>query len=247
MQFTLTSNERVAMKKRYIVLLVCIMSVALTRVNALNLGVYADGAAGRMFLSDVTWGKEIHDNFAGGCGIALKTPLMRVKDADYRLGLGFDRVVIPRTSRYATDYYDTYRVNLNNLLTYTFYSQNKIGLWAGPQISFSAISGSKHSAGNKRMRDLAFVVVAPTDTVTAVLIKDWLSKNISYMDYTLSIAPVIGIDYAAREDLIVSADAGLRGGVHLTARDPGSMFRYEGFCELAVLLRINRDEAPKEE
>jgi hypothetical protein len=138
-------------------------------------------------------------------------------------------------------------VNLNNLLTYTFYHRNRIGLWVGPQISFSVISGSLHSSGSKRMRDLAFAPGLPADEAAALLIKDSLGKNKSYMDYTLSLAPVVGIDYTATGYVTVSADAGFRGGAHLVANDPGSRFRYEGFCEFAVLLRILKDSAPVEE
>jgi hypothetical protein len=234
------------MKQNVIIVLIVLITAASMRVYALSLGVYADGAAGRMFLADATWGREVHDNYSAGCGILLQTPLMRVDNAGYRLGLGFDRVFIPRTTRLASDYNDTYRVNLTNLLTYSFYNRKSISLWVGPQIAFSVISGSIHSTGNKHLRDLVFVPGFSTDEIAMILIKDTLSRNNSFMDYTLCLAPVVGIDYTASEYFTISADAGFRGGVHLIANDPGNRFRYEGFCELAVLLRITKDSVPDE-
>lgn len=233
------------MKKIIIAILPVFVLAATVQAHALSLGVYADGAAGRMFLADATWGREVHENYSAGCGILLHTPLMRVKNAGYRLGFGFDRVFIPRTTRLASDYKDTYRVNLTNLLTYSFYNRKKISLWVGPQIAFSVISGSINSTGNKHLRDLVFVPGLSTGEIAMLLVKDAMSRNNSFMDYTLCLAPVIGIDYAASEYFSISADAGFRGGVHLVANDPGNRFRYEAFCELAVLLRISKDSVPE--
>ena len=64
-------------------------------------------------------GQQVHDNYLVGCGIMFQVPVKRVKSSSYKLYVGFYRVFIPRTTRLATDYNDTYRMNLINLLAYS--------------------------------------------------------------------------------------------------------------------------------
>jgi hypothetical protein len=234
------------MKKNFILFLAILIAAVAIDAHGLSLGVYADGAAGRMFLADATWGREVHDNFSPGCGILMNTPLAGAKDAGYRLGFGFDRVFIPRTTMFASDYDDVYRLNLNNMLTYSFYNRNGVSLWVGPQIAFSVVSGRIHSAGNKRLRDLVFLPGIPRDEMVLILLGDALNRRRSFTDFTLGLAPVLGIDYLVNEYVVISADAGFRGGIHLKANNPGSMFRYEGFGEFAVMLRIVKESVPEE-
>jgi hypothetical protein len=196
-----------------------------------------------MFISHAGWGRQIHDNYAAGCGILLHAPLKRVRDGVYRLGLGYNRVIIPRTTRLASDYDDTYRLNLTNLLAYSFYHRNKISLRVGPQIAFSVVSGRVHS---KYQRDLVFIPWLPSDLRIAILLKDTLNRHKSYTDLILSLAPVIGLDINPDELFTVSLNAGFRGGVYLKTKDPGSDFRYEGFGEASVMLRIKEDPAREE-
>jgi hypothetical protein len=208
------------MKKSVILIFLVLVLSASVRTYAVSLGVYTDGSAGRMFLPDGTWGRQVHENYSAGCGILLQKPLERVKNAGYRISFGFDRMFITRTTRLAADYNDMYRVNLANILTYSCYKWKKISVWVGPQTGLSFVSGRIYSAGSKHQRDLVFIPGVPPNTIALILVNDAMSRNRRFTDFILSFAPVIGVDINPDQLVTISADAGIRVGVHLKANNP---------------------------
>jgi len=119
----------------------------------------------------------------------------------------------------------------------------------GPQIGLHVLSGNIYKAGDKYKREEYILSYGTPRMMILILYNDRLKRNRDFSDFIFSIAPVIGMDFFPSDTVTVSVDAGLRACVHMNLRNSpakNSMYRYEGFLEASVLLRIMADTVQDE-